>query len=222
MADPLITKQAAARRQIDTAIRMLFLHGEDFTAIHTVAAAARSILNDLAEARGVGDTYETRRALEDIYRNDYRLDLTDPAVAGEINWKAHAIEKDRRTKKLRNNSANFLKHADRDSGDALDIGELNPCQVIIECLALWNNLHLDISMDMWIYSVWWSGVTATTPEYVVNTKSGPIHLLTFDQQLDFGRYLLKRVYKDEGRSTERFRDDATHRLVLARRYCALE
>lgn len=51
MADLSITKQAAAQRQIDAAIRMLFLHGEDFIAIHTVAAAARTILNDLAEAR---------------------------------------------------------------------------------------------------------------------------------------------------------------------------
>ena len=139
MADLSITKPAAAQCQIDAAIRMLFLHGEDFIAIHTVAAAARTILNDLAEARGVGETHNTRFVVEFMYRYNYGLDPTDPAVESQINYTAYAIEKDSRTRKLRNETANFLKHADRDSGKSLDFGELNPCWVIMDCLILWNN-----------------------------------------------------------------------------------
>jgi hypothetical protein len=92
MADLSITKPAAAQRQIDAAIRMLFLHGEDFVAIHTVAAAARTILNDLAEARGVGETDNTRFVVEFMYRNNYGLDPTDPAVEAQIKYTADAIE----------------------------------------------------------------------------------------------------------------------------------
>ena len=68
MSGTLITKQGAAQRQIDAAIRMLFLHGEDFTAIHTIAAAARTIIKDLAEAQGVSHL-GTRRALEQMHRD---------------------------------------------------------------------------------------------------------------------------------------------------------
>jgi hypothetical protein len=108
MADLSITKPAAAQCQIDAAIRMLFLHGEDFVAIHTVAAAARTILNDLAEARGVGETDNTRFVVEFMYRNNYGLDPTDPAVEAQIKYTVDAIEKDLRTKTLRNRTEIFL------------------------------------------------------------------------------------------------------------------
>lgn len=231
MADLSITKQAAAQRQIDAAIRMLFLHGEDFLAIHTVAAAARSILNDLAEARGVGQTYDTRLGLEYLYRNYYGLDPTDPAIESEINYRAYTIEKDSRTKRLRNKPANFLKHADKDSDETLDFGELNPCWIIAGCIILWSNLNLDKSSEMLVYSLWLRSVTAgrvpelgslVKPEYVAETASGPVHLFTLDQQLDFGRYLLKGIYRHDGRSTDHFRDDTAHGLGPMRMYRALE
>jgi hypothetical protein len=218
MADLSITKQAAAQRQIDAAIRMLFLHGEDFIAIHTVAAAARTILNDLAEARGVGETHNTPLVVEFMYRYNYGLDPTDHAVESLINHTAKAIEKDPKTKTLRNQTANFLKHADRDPRESLDFGELNPCWVILDCLILWNNLDLDISGEMFVYGLWWNGVNALRPENVLDTASGPVHLLTFDQQLALGRDLLKCVYRDKGRFTDHFRDDTAHGLGPARKY----
>jgi len=218
MADLSITKQAAAQRQIDAAIRMLFLHGEDFIAIHTVAAAARTILNDLAEARGVGETHNTRFVVEFMYRYNYGLDPTDPAVEAQIKHTADAIEKDPRTKTLRNRTANFLKHADRDSDKSLDFGELNPCWVIMDCLILSNNINLGVSDEMAVYSLSWNSVNALKPENVVDTASGPVHLLTFDQQLALGRDLLKFVYRDKGRSTDHFRDDTAHGLGPIRMY----
>jgi len=47
----LISKLAAAQRQIDAAVRMSFA-GEDKLAIYTVAAAALTVLRDLSEERG--------------------------------------------------------------------------------------------------------------------------------------------------------------------------
>ena len=64
MAEISITKQAAAQREIDAAVRMLFLHQEDLLAIHTVASAARTIVMDLANKKGVGRLHQTRQALE--------------------------------------------------------------------------------------------------------------------------------------------------------------
>lgn len=153
-----------------------------------------------------------------MYRYNYGLDPTDPTVESLINYTADAIEKDSRTKMLRNKTANFLKHADRDSGGSLDFGELNPCWVIMDCLMLWNNLNLDISSEMFVYSFWWNSVNALKPENVVDTASGPVHLLTFDQQLALGRDLLKCVYRDKGRSTDHFRDDTAHGLGPIRMY----
>jgi len=222
MADPSITKQAAAQRQIDTAIRMLFLHGEDFIAIHTVAAAARSILKDLAGARGVGYMYETRRCVEELYRKQYDLDPAEDAVQDEVNRKTNAIEKDKRTWNYRNKATNFLKHANQDPDDVLFIAEFNPCWVIMDAINLWNNMNLAITIDMHVYGHWWWGVTAQQPEEFVNTREGPIHLFNFAQQIDFGRYLLKRVYRDRRRSMKGFRDDAAHRLGPVTMYCALE
>jgi hypothetical protein len=222
MADPSITKQAAAQRQIDTAIRMLFLHGEDFCATHTVAAAARSILQHLAGARGVGYMYETRRSLEELYRKQHGLDPAEDAVEDEINRKTNAIEKDKKTWNYRNKATNFLKHADKDPDDVLSLAEVNPCWVIMDAINLWGNMNLPITIDMRVYCFWWFGVTAQQPEEFVNTKEGPIHLFNFAQQIDFGRYLLMRVYRDRRRSIKGFRDDAAYRLGPVTMYRALE
>ena len=46
-----ITKIAAAKRQLDAAIRMFFA-GEDELAVHTIAAAAFRVLRDLHKKRG--------------------------------------------------------------------------------------------------------------------------------------------------------------------------
>lgn len=222
MADTSITKQAAAQRQIDAAIRMLFLHNEDLVAIHTVAAAARTITQDLAEARGVGHTYGTRRALEELYRKDYGVDPLQPAVKAEIAYRADEIEKDGRTKFLRNKTANYLKHADRDSEKGLDIGDLDTCWIIADTIDLWINLKLSLSDEMWIYGQWFYAVTANTAENSINTKSGPVSGFSFKQQIEFGRYMLKGIYMLKRRSAKSFRDNSAHQLGSLRMYCVLD
>jgi hypothetical protein len=68
MSDISITKDAAAQRQSDAAIRMVFLHGEDLIVVHTVAAAARGVVKDLAADRDIGHLRGTRLALEEVLR----------------------------------------------------------------------------------------------------------------------------------------------------------
>ena len=259
MSDISITKEAAAQRQIDAAIRMLFLHREDLFAVHTVAAAARSIVKDLADAKGVGYLHETRCVLEQMYRDavadaarcsetggalqeahrnilaavaghiaeeaaaqgvtltDVNLDPdpTSPKVAAVLEQRARAIESDKRIHKHRNKPANFLKHAKKDADRSLGLDELDVPWVIADAISLWINLNLPPTVEMQVYNYWFFGVTAKKPEEFVTTKAGAIHLLTFEQQIEVGRRMLKWSYAQVGQSSDEFRDDRAYKSVQA-------
>ena len=62
MARLKVSKPEAARRQLDSAIRMLFKN-EDPIAIHTLCMAAFRILRDLAEKGGNSDIHEVVKAI---------------------------------------------------------------------------------------------------------------------------------------------------------------
>lgn len=266
MSDISITKEAAAQRQIDAAIRMFFLHREDLIAVHTVAAAARNVVKDLAHSKGVGylsmtrgvleqmlrealaavtRSSETGDALEEVHRDTLvraahsivkdtaermgdgtgvvhlepdDLDPMNPKIAADLDRRARAIESDKRTGEYRRKGENFLKHADykyhRSAEDKfLNPADLDTLWVIADAINLWTNLNLPFTDEMWVYSCWLRGITAEKPEEFINTKAGPIHLFTFEQQVDFGRWLLKLVYLKAGRSLEQFRDDAAYSSV---------
>jgi hypothetical protein len=130
MTEIAITKEAAAQRQIDAAVRMLFLHGEDLIAIHTVAAAARNLLKDLADRRGVDVDVEKRSAVSTILNirsGRDRFGLNDQAVINYLSW----MEDDKRTHQFRNKAANFLKHADKDPANHVDGSELDTVWLLV-------------------------------------------------------------------------------------------
>jgi len=83
-----LSKIDAARRQLDASIRMLF-NGEDILAVHTVAAAAGTIIKDIALAKFPGQS-----------------------------WHAGAMQVNKLDAKtyfnIMNAAANFLKHANQD------------------------------------------------------------------------------------------------------------
>jgi hypothetical protein len=214
MAEILLSKEAVARREIDAAIRMLFLDDEDLCAIYTVAAAALSVVGDLAEAKGVGPTYESRRVFESHYRQNYNLDPTDPDVAKEIELRVQSIEKHETTRGHRNKTANFLKHADKDARALLDSARFTTAgsyfiatdgdpkansmslgEVIVLAINYYLNIKLPITIKMNIYLHWWLGIKAAKTEDVIITKEGPIHLFTFEQQIEFARGLLNVAYE---------------------------
>ena len=62
MAKIRVTKVEAARRQIDTAIRMLFSN-EDPVAVHTLAMAALRIVRDLAAKRDDSYMHKVTKAI---------------------------------------------------------------------------------------------------------------------------------------------------------------
>lgn len=88
MARIKVNKTEAARRQIDTAIRMLFSY-EEPVAIHTIAGAAFRILRDLAGKR------------TDSYMQKVTQAMIKPGMESEF-WRQWNVP------------TNFLKHADKD------------------------------------------------------------------------------------------------------------
>lgn len=128
MADIRVTKIEAARRQIDTAIRQLF-SGEDALAIHTVAAAAHTILRNIADKTGISNWQES-------IKNCVR-----PEKIKEF-WKAH------------NESSNFLKHADTDPAGILEFGEVENDLTLIACCSLYCSLGYEATMEMRAFSSW--------------------------------------------------------------------
>jgi hypothetical protein len=88
----LISKMAAAQRQLDAAIRMIF-HEEDELAIYTVIAAAHRVLRDIMSKRGRSAAAEAIKdnirgianalvqgTLPDNHRDEFEREAFWPAV----------------------------------------------------------------------------------------------------------------------------------------------
>jgi len=150
-----IKKIAAARRQLDAAIRMFFAR-EDELAIQTVASAAFRILRDLIEKRGKNITAEVLRngiySMAQQYAEGklpneklkliessklmvvIKNILNDELAQGEKFDAGRIDVRMNRTGEKRawpSNAANFLKHADRDSEEHLALDEINNENVLI-------------------------------------------------------------------------------------------
>ena len=93
-----ISKLDAVKRQLETFVRLYF-HSGDPVAIHTLVAAAFSVVCDLNEKRGGGPTLHDR-----IFEN--------------VKPEHHKLLRDKM-----NEAQNFFKHADRDHEETL---EFNP------------------------------------------------------------------------------------------------
>jgi hypothetical protein len=57
-------------------------------------------------------------------------------------------------------------------------------------------MNLPTTTEMEVYMIWWHGITATKQEEFIVTKEGPIHLFTFEQQVEFGSGLLRQFLKN--------------------------
>ncbi len=160
-----INKLAAAERQVAAAIRMYFME-EDSLAIHTVASAALNLYADLLRIRGkdpalYGSIYGLFRAARnylegalsdedlskwgedgleglqpfiDVLRANPDFEINEIKVSGPAQFIRDFWSDKRR-------AYNFLKHADRDSGDLLDEAIINNEDIIFQ--AIGNSMHLN-------------------------------------------------------------------------------
>ncbi|HSH98895.1 MAG: hypothetical protein ACAH07_06100 [Methylophilaceae bacterium] len=91
-----ISKLDAARRQVETVIRLYF-HNGDPVSIHTLTAAAYNILRDLNKSRG-GSPMILKEGIFEQLKPEYHKE-----ILGKIN-----------------EAENFFKHADKDPDASLD------------------------------------------------------------------------------------------------------
>ena len=181
------TKLDAARRQLETAIGLLFAGG-DAISIHTLAYAAFGILKDVASHRGAAAVLAVAEAL---------------AAAGKKGefWKGF------------NRAGNFFKHADRDP-DAVLVGmpeEENEALISI-ALSIYEGLGCSKSIELQAFSLWWScinfqGIEDVKEPFIswLSENHERLHADTRHELLQLGREilcLLKTQPHHEGPSSD--------------------
>ena len=131
MAILKIGKLDAARRQLETAVRLYFAES-DPVSIHTLTAAAHVVLTDLNKLH-TGKT----KMLTDLMLSHVRE------------------EKRQEVKRLLNEAANFFKHADRDS---LAVHDFDPAQTeifLVDACYKFRELTGEVVQVLGVYCTWY-------------------------------------------------------------------
>ena len=161
-----VTKLAAAKRQLQAAIRLFFLE-EDELAVHTVASAAYGLLKDLKRDRGQNEAADSYRTtffylVRDFRRGTLPAHLTsDPSKMAEIERIADQLSPITADSKLSdvqvtispaqekqywnesNRAANFLKHADRDTDGTLPLEKIDNNLLLLKCCSAYRDIAPD-------------------------------------------------------------------------------
>jgi hypothetical protein len=161
-----VTKLAAAKRQLQAAIRLFFME-EDELAIHTVASASYGLLKDLKCDRRrseAADSYLTTffYLVRDFRRGTLPAHITaTPSILAEIERIADQLSPITADSKLsdvqatippalekqywneNNQAANFLKHANRDTDGTLSLEMLNNNLLLLKCYSAYRDITPD-------------------------------------------------------------------------------
>jgi hypothetical protein len=126
-----VSKLDAARRQLETAIR-LFFYDVDFVSTHTLAAAAFNVLNDLSRKPG-----HARKSTQDQLLDHIKDEKSKKWFLNEV----------RKTE-------NFLKHADRDADRIHTFNPADTSLLLIDAVGCYWNLTAEHTVLMQAYYVW--------------------------------------------------------------------
>jgi hypothetical protein len=126
-----ISKLEAARRQLDTAIRLYFANG-DPVSTQTLAAAAFEILKDLDKHGPKTGTFHDR--IQVNVKPEYRKYVLN----------------------LFKESQNFFKHADQDPEKILEFGLAWPEYYLANASEKYRELAAEQSAEMFVYALWFS------------------------------------------------------------------
>jgi hypothetical protein len=128
-----VSKLDAARRQLETAVRLYFSEA-DPVSIHTLMSAAYQVLSDLNRARGGAPM------LKEQMPSWVRPDATDEA------------------KRKLNEATNFFKHADRDHNDVLEFRQETTELFLYDAVRKYRELSGEILPVLGVYDIWfWLG-----------------------------------------------------------------
>ena len=131
-----ISKLDAARRQLETAIRLYF-HTGDPVSIHTLTAAAYQIIRNINQNRG-----GKKRLQKDLI-----LELAKPEFRAELIQKMNAAE-------------NFFKHADKDPDALLEFNPVQTDIMIQDALESYFHLTGEQTPLMTTYKAWFMATRA--------------------------------------------------------------
>jgi len=122
-----VSKTDAAKRQIETAIRLWFYSG-DPVSIHTLATAAHRILHDLGRKRG----------LASVLRQ----------------WPGVRPEHKKELRSLFTRYENFFKHADKDPEALLDFNPEATEVFIFDAVLIYRSLTQEVSPILETFKAW--------------------------------------------------------------------
>ena len=158
-----ITKLDAARRNLATAIRLFFERG-DAVAIHTLAAAAQSVMRDIARAKGLEHT----SILHD-----------NPMIPTDIR---------KEWIKAVNASRNFFKHADTDPEGSLEFNEKSNAQVLLDAALILTQLGDKPLAEANVFLGWFTTAHPETRGGLVNNLIGDYCIRNHVSPDDFQRF----------------------------------
>ena len=181
MAHIHITKHAAAQRQVDAAIRILFSE-EDPLAVHTVVAAAHRILTDLVEK------HRKSSFMDDAYLDALNR-VREHFPEKTQSWNIQHFKKWLRDE--RNRPANFLTHADQDADKMLNQETLKTDHLLLEACCRYEELGLPSTPEMSAFARWHLAVYPHEDGDAIETAAGFVDHLERTEQLEFGAFILK-------------------------------
>src|SRR3989338_1475671 len=132
MADLRLSKMDAARRQLETAIRLYFNWG-DAVSIHTLAAAARNVLVNLCEHRDLKHPILFENLLNEAISPEHHQEVRNKFRAPE----------------------NFFKHADRDPEEILEFNPEASEYWLLEAVEAYTLLTQEHVPVLHAYRGWW-------------------------------------------------------------------
>jgi hypothetical protein len=172
-----VGKLDAARRQLDTAIRLYFVYG-DPVSIHALASAAYQLLDDLIAVRG-GPT-----GFKDLFLKIVRPDRIDEA-----------------RKKL-NEAQNFFKHADRDHDGVLDFRPEATELILLDACERYFALTGESLPSLRVFRAWFmvggAGVNLVMPEEQEKSRKAARRAFPNPQRDAFFREVLPMVAELQG------------------------
>ena len=199
MSELYINKLAAAQRQFDAAVRMYF-DQEDELAVLTLGHAALGVCEGVFETRHPGVlTREVRCHMEDGIRS-LRKGTGAPVPEG---WRLEDSDKQilAFVKRHRNEPANYLKHADKDSSALLHISQIDVDTTLLETLGLLMRLHVAASPEQLAFAKWHLAVYPSEPSDELRTGVEKderrlfVHELEKSEQKEVGKILLELYYE---------------------------
>jgi hypothetical protein len=132
MAKFTVSKADAARRQLISAIRLYF-DGGDEVAIHTLAAAARNVLIDLCEHKGVRHPLLLEQMLKDLVKEEHHKEVLTKFREAE----------------------NFFKHADRDPAAEMEFNSDRTDYILLEAVEAYTALTGERVPELHAYRGWY-------------------------------------------------------------------